>query len=63
MVTMPDVPPNSSTTMARDFFCCMNFFSRFWADMVSGTTGVSMMRVVQSLGLRNISEEWMNPTM
>ena len=40
----------------------MKFLSSFWAGMVSGTMGASLMRVVQSLGLRNISEEWMKPT-
>ena len=36
---MPDVPPNSSTTTAKDFFCCMNSFISLCAPIVSGAIG------------------------
>ena len=57
--TIPEVPPNSSTTTANDLFCCMNSFISLLAFIVSGTMGSWRMQSRQSFGSWNISEEWM----
>ncbi len=56
------VPPNSSTTTAIVLFCCINSFISLWAAIVSGTIGTSFTLSRQSLGSRNISDEWIYPT-
>ncbi len=57
MVSMPPVPPNSSTTMATLFFSLMNWPKSLLAGIVSGTMIIGVRMDLMDLGFLKNSLE------
>ena len=58
---MPEVPPNSSSTMAIERFCSMSWVIILRAKSVSGAKITGLMRVFQSTSVTKSSLTWMKP--